>query len=83
MQTVCTPTARHNLGNIKRLALPGNTRSLAHVVDDPDAPDPYARYFFKLFALNVELPDLHRPTKAALEAAMQGHILAQTEFVGL
>jgi Raf kinase inhibitor-like YbhB/YbcL family protein len=40
------------------------------------------RYFFKLYALDTLLSDLHRPTKAALEKAMQGHILAQTELVG-
>ena len=49
----------------------------------PCPPVGMHRYFFKLFALDVVLPDLHRPTKAALEAAMQGHILAQTELVGL
>lgn len=40
------------------------------------------RYFFKLFALDVVLPDLDRPTKAALESAMHGHILARAELVG-
>jgi Raf kinase inhibitor-like YbhB/YbcL family protein len=118
--------------------LPAGTRSLALVVDDPDAPDPAApqrtwvhwvlynippsatqlperilaatdlppgtlegvndwdrmgyggpcppigrhRYFHKLYALNIVLPDLHRPTKAQLEKAMQGHILEQAELVG-
>lgn len=40
------------------------------------------RYFHKLYALDIVLPDLGKPTKAALEAAMQGHILAKTELVG-
>ncbi|MCS6864825.1 MAG: YbhB/YbcL family Raf kinase inhibitor-like protein [Gemmataceae bacterium] len=40
------------------------------------------RYFFKLYALDCELPDLHQPTKAALEKAMSGHILAQTQLMG-
>jgi Raf kinase inhibitor-like YbhB/YbcL family protein len=40
------------------------------------------RYFHKLYALDCVLRDLGHPTKAALEAAMQGHILAQTELVG-
>lgn len=116
--------------------VPPGTRTLALVVDDPDAPDPDApkmtwvhwvvynippdvaglaegasrtlpagardgrndwrrmgyggpcppvgrhRYFHKLYALDVELPDLREPTKAQLEAAMQGHILAQAELVG-
>ncbi len=40
------------------------------------------RYFHKLYALDMMLPDLHHPTKAKLEKAMQGHILAQCELVG-
>ncbi len=115
--------------------LPAGTRSLALIVDDPDAPDPAApkmtwvhwvlynlpptaaglpeavrslpagtregindwqrtgyggpcppigrhRYFHKLYALDVVLPDLGRPTKAQLEKAMAGHILDQAELVG-
>jgi Raf kinase inhibitor-like YbhB/YbcL family protein len=117
--------------------MPSGTKSLALIVDDPDAPDPAApkmtwvhwvlyavpaastglveavkpaalpqgtregsndfgrtayggpcppigrhRYFFKLYALDSELPDLRRPTKAVLEKAMQGHVLAQTTLIG-
>jgi Raf kinase inhibitor-like YbhB/YbcL family protein len=114
--------------------LPDGTRSLALVVDDPDAPDPAApqrtwvhwvlynippamgslpeggaapqgaldglndwqrsgyggpcppigrhRYFFKLYALDTVLPALTQPTKATLEQAMQGHVLAQAQLVG-
>jgi Raf kinase inhibitor-like YbhB/YbcL family protein len=40
------------------------------------------RYFHKLYALDVTLGDLGRPTKARLEAAMKGHIVAQAELVG-
>jgi hypothetical protein len=40
------------------------------------------RYFFKLYALDTRLTDLQRPTKADLERAMQGHLLAQTQLVG-
>ena len=113
---------------------PAGTKSLALIVDDPDAPDPAAprmtwvhwvlynlpadagglaedgvlpagtlpgrndwgrsgyggpcppigrhRYFHKLYALDVVLPDLHQPTKAQLESAMRGHILAQAELTG-
>lgn len=118
--------------------VPPNTRSLALIVDDPDAPDPAEpqttfvhwviynippgthgleegaapsglpldaeqgindfrdqtwegpcppvgrhRYFFKLYALNTTLPHMKHATKGALEAAMQGHVLAQAELVGL
>jgi hypothetical protein len=117
--------------------LPAGTRSLALIVDDPDAPDPAApkrtwvhwvlynlppsaaglpeavkpqalpkgtlagrndwgrtgyggpcppigrhRYFFKLYALDVVLPDLGEPDKQRLEQAMQGHVLARQELVG-
>lgn len=40
------------------------------------------RYFHKLFALDAVLPDLKQPTKAALEKAMQGHVIARAELVG-
>jgi Raf kinase inhibitor-like YbhB/YbcL family protein len=40
------------------------------------------RYYHKLYALDVELPDLHEPTKAQLESAMKGHILGLAELVG-
>lgn len=41
------------------------------------------RYFHKLYALDTVLPDLKTPTKAKLEKAMEGHILAKAELVGL
>ncbi len=118
--------------------LPQQTRSLALVVEDPDAPDPKApqrpfvhwvlynippdayslaeaveraglptgtlqgmndrrrsgfdgacppigrhRYLHKLYALDTVLPNLGRPTKKELEQAMEGHILATTELVGI
>ncbi len=117
--------------------IPPGTKSLALIVDDPDAPDPARprmtwvhwllynlppadgalpegispsalpagtlqgkndwqaigyggpcppvgrhRYFHKLYALDAVLRDLRQPTKAALEAAMKGHVLAQAELVG-
>jgi len=40
------------------------------------------RYFHKLYALDTVLPDLDRPTKAALLVAMQGHVLAEAQLVG-
>ena len=41
------------------------------------------RYFHKLYALDTMLPDLGHPTKGALETAMQGHILASAELMGV
>lgn len=117
--------------------LPPGTKSLALIVDDPDAPDPAApqrtwvhwvlynlpphasglvagvrpndlppgaragmndwkepayggpcppigqhRYVHKLYALDVVLPAIEPATKAQLEQAMHGHILAQAQLVG-
>ncbi|HLV67484.1 MAG TPA: YbhB/YbcL family Raf kinase inhibitor-like protein [Polyangiaceae bacterium] len=48
----------------------------------PCPPRGRHRYFFKLYALDEPLPDLGLPTKAELERAMQGHVLAEAELVG-
>lgn len=118
--------------------IPPAAKSLALIIEDPDAPDPAApqriwvhwllydipisaaglpqgvrrqdlpqgtreglndwkntgyggpcppvgrhRYFHKLYALDMTLPDLGNPTKAQLEKAMQGHIIEQAELIGL
>jgi len=117
--------------------VPSGSKSLALIVDDPDAPDPanpkmtwvhwvlfnippqvttlpegvkeaelppgvksglndwqrtgYGgpcppigrhRYFFKLYALDRVLDGLDLPTKAELEAAMKGHVLAKAVLMG-
>ena len=41
------------------------------------------RYFHKLYALDIVLPDLKQPTKAKLEKVMEGHVLSKAELVGL
>lgn len=40
------------------------------------------RYFHKLYALDKVLPDMHMPTKSQVEAAMQGHVIAQVQLLG-
>lgn len=40
------------------------------------------RYYFKLYALDTILPDLGKPSKAALKKAMRGHILEETRLIG-
>ncbi len=40
------------------------------------------RYFFRLYALNGRLDLAPGADRSSLDAAMQGHILAQTEYMG-
>ena len=40
------------------------------------------RYFHKLYALDAVLSDLGTPTKAELERAIKGHVLAHAELIG-
>ncbi|ACV35372.1 YbhB/YbcL family Raf kinase inhibitor-like protein [Accumulibacter sp.] len=40
------------------------------------------RYFHKLYALDIVLPDLEKPNKRTLEQAMKGHIVAEAQLVG-
>ena len=117
--------------------VPAGAKSLAMIMDDPDAPDPAAprmtwvhwvlwdlppdatglpegvrdaqlpagskigmndmndfayggpcpsigrhRYFHKLYALDTVIGELENPTKKALLAAMDGHVLAMAELMG-
>ena len=48
----------------------------------PCPPSGEHRYFFYLYALNAELTLPVGATKAEVEAAMQGYILAGTELIG-
>ncbi|HMI93315.1 MAG TPA: YbhB/YbcL family Raf kinase inhibitor-like protein, partial [Polyangiales bacterium] len=47
----------------------------------PCPPTGRHRYFHKLYALDTELA-LMKPTKADLEAAIDGHVLAKGELIG-
>ena len=40
------------------------------------------RYFHKLYALDVLLPDLKNPTKSQVEEQMAGHIIEETVLLG-
>jgi phosphatidylethanolamine-binding protein (PEBP) family uncharacterized protein len=67
--------------------LPSGTREGANHLGrtgygGPCPPIGHHRYFHRLYALDTVLPDLGRPNKAALEKAMQGHILAQAVLIG-
>jgi len=40
-------------------------------------------YVFRLYALDAPLPGLKTPSKTDLERAMQGHVLAKAELIGM
>jgi Raf kinase inhibitor-like YbhB/YbcL family protein len=65
------PGTREGLNDWKRTGYGG-----------PCPPIGRHRYFHKLYALDAALPDLGRPTKAQLEKALEGHVLARAELVG-
>lgn len=48
----------------------------------PNPPIGRHRYFHKLYALDVVLPDLNHPTKLKLEQSITGHILAEAQLIG-
>lgn len=48
----------------------------------PCPPDRVHRYFFKLYALNQGLQLPEGSSKAEVEAAMKGHIIAKSELMG-
>ncbi len=49
----------------------------------PCPPDGEHRYFFKLFALDTTLNLQEGATKKQVEEAIQNHIIAQTQLIGL
>jgi Raf kinase inhibitor-like YbhB/YbcL family protein len=65
------PGTRQGLNDWKRTGYGG-----------PCPPTGRHRYVHKLYALDTMLPDLNEPTKAELEAAMEGHVLARGELIG-
>lgn len=65
------PGSLHGLNDWKRPGYGG-----------PCPPIGRHRYFFKLYALDVILPDLDNPDKNQLEKAMVGHIIGQAELIG-
>ncbi len=61
----------------------GITTSGAQSYEGPCPPRGTHRYFFKLYALDTQLNLEKGITKQQLEAAMEGHVLAQAELIGL
>jgi len=80
-------TASSLLEAVQSSALPSGTREGVNDWDrtgygGPCPPIGRHRYYHKLYALDTVLPDLKRPKKAALEKAMQGHVLAEATLIG-
>jgi Raf kinase inhibitor-like YbhB/YbcL family protein len=65
------PGTREGLNDWKRTGYNG-----------PCPPIGRHRYFHKLYALDTQLPDLGPATKAEVEKAMEGHVLARAELMG-
>lgn len=66
------PSGLHGLGTGHNLKYYG-----------PCPPDREHRYFFKLFALDILLDLPEKSTKQQIQFAMQQHILAKTELMGI
>lgn len=60
----------------------GRNDARNHQYQGPCPPIGRHRYFFKLYALDVVLPDLGNAGKQELEQAMQGHVLGRAELIG-
>ena len=54
-----------------------------HNYGGPCPPSGTHRYFFKLYALDVTLTLGQNTAKAALERAMKGHVVVQSQLIGL
>lgn len=54
-----------------------------NIYTGPNPPSGAHRYFFKIYALDAELDLSTDSTKRDLESAMQGHILAKGELIGI
>jgi Raf kinase inhibitor-like YbhB/YbcL family protein len=64
--------AKHGLNDFRRVGYGGPM----------PPPGPAHRYFFKIYALDTEVTLKPRASKADLEKAMKGHVLAQGQLMG-
>lgn len=70
-------------GEVPFGAIEGSTSFRKPGYGGPCPPSGTHRYFFKLYALDTSLSLGDRASLSELTEAMQGHILAETELVGL
>lgn len=74
------------VSGIEENSLPGKlgiTNSGRREYHGPCPPSGTHRYFFKIYALDTQLNLKEGISKGQLEKAMQGHILAKAELIGL
>ena len=64
------------------LGLLGKNTGGKNTYGGPCPPDREHRYFFKLYALDTKLDLPEGVTKSEVEAAMEGHILAEATLIG-
>lgn len=77
------PTVTELPEGVQNIGVPGSNSYRKNVYNGPcPPPGPAHRYFFKLYALDKQLKLAPGATKADLEAAMQGHILAWGQLMG-
>ena len=69
-------------GNIPQGVAEGTTSFGATGYGGPCPPDGEHRYFFKLYALDIEIELPKETTKEKLEEAMLGHVLDKAELIG-
>ena len=69
--------------NVPHAATQGKNDWKRNSYGGPCPPSGVHRYFFKLYALDTRLNLGAGTTKTDLEKAMQGHILAKAELIGL
>jgi Raf kinase inhibitor-like YbhB/YbcL family protein len=82
------PIGTHSLPeDVAKHGMPAGTRAGINgwkrtAYSGPAPPTGRHRYFHRLYALDVVLPDLEYPAKARLLNAMKGHVLAETHLIG-
>lgn len=81
------PTTTALAEGVKSHALPTGTREGLNDwkrtgYGGPCPPVGRHRYFHKLYALDIVLPDLGKATKSDVERAMKGHVIAEAQLLG-
>lgn len=76
-------TAEISENSVSRDAVGGTTNFGSTGYGGPCPPSGTHRYFFKLYALDTTLSLFSSADKKEIEKAMEGHILASAELIGL